>query len=262
MSAIDANVSACLTRQRAASGALLGNRFPVWTWADFREAVPAHLSLALRVLERRADAAGMRLHLLRNVSELGALLPDLPAEVAAGRVRSAAAVSDVARAGLLAAHGGLWVDADVLIATDLSFVLDGLCAAPSIPSQLRLFPQSPALPLPVPRRRHDGVTYTASPRDCAASFASNFFAARPCHQLWLGTWQEIKVPRSLTLLSPLSCTLPQPATRLGSPRAALNATSRPTAAATRARARRCLRARCASAGSARRCRTRSAGRSR
>ena len=143
--------------------------FPVWVWFSFA-IVPRHVALSLRLLHRHAAAANGTVHLL-NQTTLPAHLPDVPAEY--WRIGSEAALSDLARTGLLARHGGLWVDADILVARPLGWVRDAL------------------------RGSFRGVTYTsktifARKSSCASEFASNFFAARRGEPLWTQSWAEVK----------------------------------------------------------------------
>jgi hypothetical protein len=100
------------TRERA--------RIPIWVWLSYPGGVPPRwIQLNMRALARHADPAHFDVVLL-NTSTLGRWLP-LPPEF--GRLKHAVAASDVARLGLLATYGGLYLDADVLVSAPLTPLL-------------------------------------------------------------------------------------------------------------------------------------------
>lgn len=79
--------------------------------------MPRHIELNLHALHRHAPAAGGFRVVALNASSIGAWLT-LPPEF--GRLKHKVAASDVARIGLLARYGGIYVDADVLVAQPLA----------------------------------------------------------------------------------------------------------------------------------------------
>ena len=117
----------------------------------------------------------MRLHAgdafeikLLNRSTLGNHIT-LPPEF--DRIPYAVAASDVARIGLLAQHGGLYLDADFLVAQPLSQLLELLDT-------------------------YETISYTSSPPrndpSCSSGFAPNFVAARPRTLLWQRAWLRLR----------------------------------------------------------------------
>ena len=76
------------------------------------------------------------------------------------QLRGVVATSDYARLGLLATYGGIYLDADVLVAEPVKFLLPIL-------------------------DEHENVVYTAPGQDCRSGiFSSNFIATRPNSTLW------------------------------------------------------------------------------
>ena len=77
------------------------------------------------------------------------------------------AVSDLARLGLLAKYGGLYLDADVLVTSSLTPLLKML-------------------------DEYETIAYTTPGQDCRAGvFSSNFLATRPNATLWSSAWTSI-----------------------------------------------------------------------
>jgi hypothetical protein len=92
--------------------------FPVWLWSDFLQ-MPPHLEAVRRVLHLKAPPPRFEIVEL-NMTNVRRYVSDLPAAAEAIAAQSPAAMSDAVRAALLAQHGGLWVDTDILVAHELS----------------------------------------------------------------------------------------------------------------------------------------------
>ena len=88
-------------------------------WLSYPNGTPRWIARNMDALRRHAPPQHFRIHVL-DASSVSRYLP-LPPEF--GRLRSQVAASDLARLGLLATYGGLYLDADVLVAEDLSFLL-------------------------------------------------------------------------------------------------------------------------------------------
>lgn len=143
------------------------NPVPVWLWMDFPDGIPPHLALVRRALTRHAPAPRFAVHEL-SVANIHKFVHDLPREALAVAALSPAAMSDLARTALLALHGGVWLDTDILLAKPLSRTV-------------------------APLATHDAVSYTINGHQASKGhFSSNFFAARPCLPLWLLSWGVIK----------------------------------------------------------------------
>lgn len=97
-------------------------RFPVWIWWDFPNSAPATFQLNMRTWRKHIPEDKFDLHLL-NPSNIRKFLPGLPE----GFFKLYhAAKSDFLRAGLLAAHGGVYLDGDMLIMHDLDVIVKDL----------------------------------------------------------------------------------------------------------------------------------------
>jgi hypothetical protein len=134
---------------------------PLWIWLEY-PVIPRYLQLNLLAIQHHAGN-DFELKLL-NRSTLGSLL-DLPPEFA--RVPYAVAASDFARIGLLAMYGGLYMDADFLVARPLA-------------------------PLATLLERYDVVSSSdAGDESCARGWSPNFVAARPRTPLWMEAWTSL-----------------------------------------------------------------------
>lgn len=141
---------------------------PIWVWLNYPNGIPRWIQLNMLALHRHAPPPLFKIILL-NSSNIGKWVP-LPKEYF--QLRHIVAQSDFARLGLLALYGGLYLDADVLVAEPLDFVL-------------RLLDE------------HENVVYTAPGQDCRSGiFSSNFLATRPNSSLWRRAWADIN--RKLT----------------------------------------------------------------
>lgn len=91
---------------------------PVWVWWDYPSSPPFLVKACLASWRLHAASPRFELRLV-NQSNVRRWLPDLPEEFS--RIPYAAAVTDFIRAGLLAEHGGVYLDTDVLLVRDLGF---------------------------------------------------------------------------------------------------------------------------------------------
>jgi hypothetical protein len=140
-------------------------RIPVWVWLSYPNGEPPrYIRLNMQALERHAPSQHFQLVVL-NASTLGRWLP-LPAEFR--QLRGPVAASDVARIGLLATHGGIYLDADVLVSSSLR-------------------------PLVRLLDKHETVAYSAPGQDCrVGQLSSNFLATRPNSTLWSRAWASMR----------------------------------------------------------------------
>ena len=139
------------------------SQIPVWVWLSYPNGVPRWVTLNLRALRLHAPAPHFRIIVL-NASTVSQWLP-LPPEFS--RLRSPVAASDLARLGLLATYGVLYLDADVLVASPLRPIV-------------RLLDE------------YEIVAYTAPGQDCRAGvFSSNFLATRPNSTLWARAYASL-----------------------------------------------------------------------
>ena len=103
-----------------------------------------------------------------NTSNVMRYVPDLPDEAFTVAAMDSAATSDVMRTALLAHHGGVWLDSDLLLAQPLASTI-------------------------APLADHDAVVYASTSRQEAdRGFSSNFIAARTCLPHWLLSWRVVK----------------------------------------------------------------------
>lgn len=137
--------------------------FHVWVWLEYRGSIPRHIRLNLRALRRHAPASATITIL--NASTVTRWVA-LPAEF--HRLRHRVAASDVARVALLATHGGLYLDADVLVAEPLAPVLALL-------------------------HEYESVVYASWGQECLRGhFSANFVATRPNTTLWSLAWARLQ----------------------------------------------------------------------
>ena len=138
----------------------------VWVWLEFAESVPRHVQLNLAALHRNAPRESGFVVVVLNSSTVSRWLSPLPPELE--RVMNKVALSDVARMGLLATHGGIYVDADVLVA-------------------------EPLQPVAALLAEYEHVVYATRAQDCARGiFSSNFVAARPRSALWTIAYDTVR----------------------------------------------------------------------
>lgn len=136
---------------------------PVWVWWDYRRAPESPVMRACRLaLGVYAPSPAFAVRFV-NSSNIRSLLPDLPPEFE--RLPYAAAATDLVRAGLLARHGGVYLDTDVLVQRDLSFLTSHL-------------------------QDVDFVSYAIQSQSCErGTFSSNIMAARRGNAL-ASEWYE------------------------------------------------------------------------
>ena len=92
------------------------SRIPVWVWYEYPDNFPPrYIRLNLQALQRNAPATHFNI-IYVNHSTIGSHVPDLPD--AFWRLPTRVAFSDAGRLGLLATHGGIYVDADFLVLGD------------------------------------------------------------------------------------------------------------------------------------------------
>lgn len=132
-------------------------RIPVWIWWDYDPkaapgwGLPAYQEALVNSWKRFAPSDLFAIHYI-NHSNILEFLPDFPEETKRMYVE---AKTDVIRTGLLASHGGVYFDADFLLARPLKEVTDKL-------------------------EEVDFVTYSGGGQSCQkhGTFSSNFMAAR------------------------------------------------------------------------------------
>lgn len=141
---------------------------PVWVWLENQQALPHWIRLNLAALKRHAPSPSFRVAVL-NRSTLYSYVPDLPSEFA--RLRRGQASADIARIAILATHGGIFVDPDVLVAQSLTSIAAIL--------QENVDVVVPARPL-------------ASSTKCGEQFFTSLLAARPQTSLFMRAWQQLR----------------------------------------------------------------------
>lgn len=141
------------------------SRTNVWVWLQYPHGMPRYIQLNMQALRLHAPPTHFRIVTL-NSSTIAQWV-SLPREFA--QLPHESARSDVARLGLLARYGGIYIDADVLVATSLSRVLQLM-------------------------NIHEHVVYTSPGQLCQEGiFSANFIAtARPNTTLWHSAWQSLQ----------------------------------------------------------------------
>lgn len=143
-------------------------RMPLWVWIEYEPVIPRWILLNLVALQHHAgDAFELRLLNRTNLANYLTLPPEFE------RIPYAVAASDFARIGLLAEHGGLYMDADFLVTHSLA----------TIRAQME---------------QYDIVSYadgdgSEAKRQCAMGVASNFVVARPKTSLYAGGWDSLRM---------------------------------------------------------------------
>jgi hypothetical protein len=143
---------------------------PVWVWVDYPR-VPRYIGLNLQLIHKYAPPPHFQVHLV-NLSSVRRYLPDLPSEF--WRLSHRAAPSDAARMALMARHGGLYLDADFLVAR-------------------------PLLPIVEALQQHEMVVYSTRQDRWAIKHcektgdgaSTNFFAARPNTSALVDAWTAL-----------------------------------------------------------------------
>lgn len=132
-------------------------RIPVWVWWDYNPdakpgyGLPLYQEALTNSWNRFAPSDLYEIHYV-NHSNILEFLPDFPEETKRVYVE---AITDMIRTGLLAVHGGVYFDADFLLARPLKDITDKL-------------------------KEVDFVTYCGEGQSCKlhGTFSSNFMAAR------------------------------------------------------------------------------------
>ena len=162
------HLSSIVTRSRVTEWLRASRKreiIPIWVWLSYPHGAPPRwIQKNMEALARHAPPQHFRINVLNATSVRQYLT--LPPEF--GRLRSEVAASDLARLGLLALYGGLYLDADVLVASTLRPLLKLL-------------------------DENEVVAYTTPGQDCRAGvFSSNFLATRPNTTLWLRAWDSLR----------------------------------------------------------------------
>eukprot|EP00747_Dinoflagellata_sp_TGD_P197147 gnl/TRDRNA2_/TRDRNA2_68158_c0_seq1.p1 gnl/TRDRNA2_/TRDRNA2_68158_c0~~gnl/TRDRNA2_/TRDRNA2_68158_c0_seq1.p1 ORF type:complete len:421 (-),score=34.39 gnl/TRDRNA2_/TRDRNA2_68158_c0_seq1:127-1227(-) len=148
--------------------------FPIWAWWDYKNEIPAITRACYQSWLIHAPTPLFEIRLV-NDSNIHDWLPDLPPE--SYRMPYPSATSDLIRAGLLAKHGGLYLDTDILLKESLLRVTELLESS-------------------------DVVAYTIDGQDCqTGSFSSNFLAGIKGNRLSKTWYTEAK--QQLTRRCPL-----------------------------------------------------------
>jgi len=139
----------------------------VWVWLDYANRLPRHVRLNVAALHRHAPPSlGFRVVEL-NASSLP-LWISLPKEFGS-LISRKVAVSDLARIALMATYGGIYVDADVLVAVPLS-------------------------PIAALLEEYEHVVYASKGQQCLrGQFSANFLISRPGTMLWTSAWAHLQV---------------------------------------------------------------------
>jgi len=147
-------------------------KMPIWVVYQYEQDDQSPLvELSLRALRHHAPSDRYDIHLV-NDSTVQSFIPDLPSLW--HKLPDFGAKSDLVRAGVLAHHGGLYVDGDVLFACDVQSMTDLLEDA-------------------------NLVTYTVQGQDVLrGDFSSNAMAVRPNCALPQKWWDQIKKQLSQT----------------------------------------------------------------
>mmetsp|Transcript_91941 Transcript_91941/g.286598 ORF Transcript_91941/g.286598 Transcript_91941/m.286598 type:complete len:514 (+) Transcript_91941:97-1638(+) len=98
------------------------DRVPVWVWWEFPKGVPTGYRLNVRTWMRHIPADKFELRLV-NASNIKKYIPDLPD--AFYRIYPLAQ-SDFVRAAMLALHGGVYMDGDMMLRDDLDVIFKEL----------------------------------------------------------------------------------------------------------------------------------------
>jgi len=143
----------------------LNDKVPVWVLYNYEEGHKKSLmELNLKTLHLHATSDRFAVHLI-NDTNLNFFISDMPEEYE--RLPDNGARSDLVRAGLLAHHGGVYMDADVLFSQALSRFTDKLAD-------------------------NHFVAYTSPGQNCVRDFSSNIIAARAGNRLSTEWWKNVK----------------------------------------------------------------------
>ena len=144
---------------------------PVWVWYEWPGSGPArYIQLNLQALHRHAPPSHFVVRYV-NSSNIHEYLPNLPPVF--WRLPTRVAFSDAARLGLLALHGGLYLDADFLVLRSLVPIAEMLERV-----DLVGYPYSPA----------HGEAESSADCERSGQISANFVAARPNTTLFWRSW--------------------------------------------------------------------------
>jgi len=161
------------------------SRVPVWVWWDWKDKIPTMFRLNLRTWERHIPKDKFELHLL-SPSTIHRFLPGIPE--AFFRLYHAAK-SDFLRAALLAVHGGVYLDGDMLLSHDLDVAVAELL-----------------------EDKVDILPYEGPGDHCPGSYTTNFMAGKKGNALskkWIETTlrkmvQTCRLPESQNHREPVN----------------------------------------------------------
>jgi len=141
-------------------------KIPVWVLYDYPPgSEETFINLNVKALRRHADPSRFVINLV-NSTNIRQFIPDLPAQY--DRLPDHGARSDLIRAALMSHHGGVYLDADVLVTRDLTWITDKLAD-------------------------HDFVSYTVGGQNCSNGiFSSNVIAGRKGNRLSADWWADIQ----------------------------------------------------------------------
>ena len=159
----DEDIAAALSSNKQLG--FVNGKISVWIMYNYSlGSRSAMVELCLKALGHHADARLFDIQLVNN-SNVHQFIPDLPTEWA--RLPDFGSKSDLLRAGLLAHHGGVYLDGDVLLACGLAGMTSLLQDA-------------------------DLVSYAAQGQNCGSGdFSSNAMAIRPGSKLAVRWWVEV-----------------------------------------------------------------------
>lgn len=142
------------------------DKIQVWILYSYSpESKSSVVELDLKALRRNADSSRFQVNLV-NETNVRDFLPDIPEEY--DRLPDFGARSDFLRAGLLANHGGMYLDADVLVTQSLDVFTQRL-------------------------KDNDLVSYTSDGQDCQkGQFSSNVVAVHKGDQLSMEWWKQAR----------------------------------------------------------------------
>jgi len=152
------------------------SRIPVWVWWDWKDKIPTMFRLNLRTWEQHIPKDKFELHLL-SPSTIHRFLPGIPE--AFFRLYHAAK-SDFLRAALIAVHGGVYLDGDMLLSHDLSLAVADLL-----------------------EDKVDVLPYEGPGDHCPGSYTTNFMAGKKGNAL-SKQWIEITLHQMVQ-----TCSLPE-----------------------------------------------------
>lgn len=153
-------------------------RIPVWVWWNFPNGVPIGYRLNVRTWMRHLPADKFVLHLV-NYTNIKTFIPDLPD--AFYRLYQLAQ-SDYVRAAMLALHGGVYMDGDMLLRDDLNFTFRELMEGTT-----------------------EVMPYLWEHQKCRKSFSTNFMAGTKGNMLsviWFNQLTKLLVSRCPAGLDP------------------------------------------------------------